>query len=191
MLSSAMEYLDARVRRGEIDDAKRLDLIRERANELLQTIDPKAVAPEDLWIHGDLLRSTGRYEDAAKVLARASKAAQSWDRRVNDTLRYASCLAQIGRVDEAIKAARTVFDAPDQETAPILPATLYELVPAAQGKGKDRELADLLQEAIKCQQRTKVDLASDEGKQFVVARRYHIIRAERAIESLRSGLSRV
>lgn len=192
MLSSALEYLDARVRDGEIDDAQRLQLIQQRADTLVQTIDPTAVNDEDLWIYGDLLRTTGRYADAAKVLEQAAKVATNWDRRVNDTLRYAACLAHLGKVDEAIAAARTVYKAPDPETAPILPATLYELVPAAQGKGKDRELADLLVDAIACQKRTQVNRDSEEGKSFIGAAIWHIRRAERAIDQLRAGgLSRV
>lgn len=180
------------MRAGDIDDGQRLQLIQTRIEELVQTIDPKAVRDEDLWIYGDMLRATGRYEDAAKVLAKAAKVATGWDRRVNDTLRYAACLAHLGKVDEAIATARTVYSAPDRETAPILPATLYELVPAAQGRGKDRELAELLVEAIACQRRTKVDRNSDEGKSFLGAGVWHIRRAERAIAALRAGgLSRV
>lgn len=153
----------------------------------MQTIDPKEVDDEDLWIYGDLLRTTGRYEDAAKTLERAAKVSTTWDRRVNDTLRYAACLAHLGKVDEAIAAARTVYSAPDQETAPILPATLYELVPAAQGKGKDRELADLLVDAIACQRRTKVNRDTDEGRAFLAAGIWHIRKAQRKIDELRTG----
>ena len=187
ILSSSVEYLDARVRSTEISDAQRLRLIRDRTETLVQAIDPKAVENGDLWIYGEMLRGTGRYAEAAEVLKRAAKSASNWDRRVNDTLRYAACLAHLDRVDEAIATARSVYSAPDRETAPILPATLYELVPAAQGKGKDRELADLLEDAIACQQRTKVDLNSDEGKSFRAAGLWHVRHARAAISGLRGG----
>lgn len=187
ILSSALDYLDGRVKAGEIDDRQRGELIRTRAESLVQTIDPQTVDDEDLWIYGDLLRTTGRWQDAADVLKRAAESATGWDRRVNDTLRYAACLAHLGKVDEAIAAARSVYKAPDQETAPILPATLYELVPAAQGRGRDSQLADLLEEAIACQRRTKVDRTTDEGKMFLAASIWHIRRADRAIAALRAG----
>ncbi len=182
-----MDYLDERVKAGEITDGERVALIAQDAEGLVQAIDPAKVEDRDLWIYGDLLRTTGRWGDAAEVLGRAAKAAKTWDRRVNDTLRYASALAHEGKVPEAIAAARSVYGAPDEECAPVLPATLYELVPAAQGKGHDRELADLLAEALACQRRTRVDRSTPEGRAFVAAGIYHRTRAERKIESLRAG----
>ncbi|RYG86471.1 hypothetical protein EON77_03745 [bacterium] len=188
ILSSALDYLDARFHAGEISDGQRQVLIQTRMNELVQAIDPQEVQDEDLWIYGDLLRSTGRWKEAADVLKQAAERADGWDRRVNDTLRYASCLAHLGKVDEAIKAARGVYNAPDRETAPILPATLYELVPAAQGQGHDPELAKLLEDAIACQTRTEVDAKSDEGKMFLAASKWHVRRARKTIDLLRAGV---
>lgn len=187
LLSSAAEYLDERVKAGELSDAQRVDLIRQNAEGLVQTIDPNDVQDEDLWIYGDLLRTTGRWSDAADVLGKAAKVAASWDRRVNDTLRWSSALAHEDKVPEAIAVARSVFNAPPDQSAPILFAVLYEIVPAAQGKGHDRELADLLEAAVGTQARTKVDPKTDVGKAFIAAARFHRERAERKIEALRAG----
>jgi hypothetical protein len=70
-----------------------------------------------------------------------------------------------------------VYDVPDDQSAPILPATLYEIVPAAEGKGHDKELAELLELAIRCHERTVVDIKTDDGRIFMAARRYHINKA--------------
>lgn len=186
-LDSAKEYFAERVARAEMTDEERNRRLLDETERLLKYLDPEKIAPEDLWIYGDLLRSTGRTAAAAEVLARAAKLATSWDRRTNDTLRWATCLAKIGRVREAIAAAASVMDAPAKDAAPLLPATLYELVPAAQGKGADRELAALLELAVAAHRRTTVDPATPEGKGFLIARRFHIRRAEAKIAELRAG----
>ena len=187
MLGAAKEFAEDRVAKDEITDEQRNAFLREQVEVLLQTLDPDKIAPDDLWIYGDMLRSTRRFGDAAEVLKRAAANAKGWDRRVNDTLRYAACLAEQGKVTEAIAAARAILNAPDNETAPILPATLYELVPAAQAKGQDAALADLLEEAIARHERTQVDRAAPEGKAFLAARIWHLRRARDKVAQLRAG----
>lgn len=187
ILASAKDYFGERVAAKEITDDQRNALLRAQSERLLTRIDPQRVLPEDLWIYGDLLRTTGRTADAAEVLKRAAKAAPDWDRRVNDTLRYAACLAALGKVSGAIAAAKEVMVAPDSQCAPILPAVLYEIVPAGQGKGKDSELADLLILAEKCHERTTVDGKSDAGKMFLLAKSHHLRKAEEKVAQLRAG----
>lgn len=187
VLDSTKEYFGERVNAGEITDEQRNALLRAEADRLLNTFDPKRIRPEDQWIYGDFLRATGRTQDAAVALKQAADSAKTWDRRVNDTLRYATELAKLNKVPEALAAAQGVLKAPDEECAPILPATLYELVPAAEGKGHDKELADFLAKAEACHRRTKVDAKSAEGKSFRFAAAYHLRRAEEKIAQLRAG----
>jgi len=178
LLQSTSEILDYQVQKRTLSDAQRLELIAVEAERLLKYVDPDKVLPKDKWKYAELLRATGRFEAAIPVYEEAVKKASDWDRRVNDSLRLAQCYAKMGKVKEAIQLARTTLAAPDTDTAPILPATLYELVPAAEGKGMDKELGKLLVDAIEAHRRTKVDLSTDAGKGFVAAGRFHISRAQ-------------
>jgi hypothetical protein len=120
-------------------------------------------------------------------LKEAVKYASNPDRKVNDTLRLAQALGKNGKVGEAISTAKAVFGAKDEDAAPILPATLYEIVPATEGKGKNKELAAILKEAIACHMRVKVDAATDAGKFFLAARRHHVNKAEAKVQELLAG----
>ncbi len=178
LLQSASDILDFQVQKRTLTDSQRLSLIAEEAERLLKFVDPDRVLPKDKWKYAELLRATGRYEAAIPVYEEAVKKAPNWDRRVNDSLRLAQCYAKKGEVKRALDLARTTLAAPDTDTAPILPATLYELVPAAEGKGMDKELGKLLVDAIQAHRRTKVDLNTDAGKGFIAAGRFHINRAQ-------------
>ncbi len=178
LLQSTSEILDYQVQKKKLSDEQRLSLIAEEAERLLTFVDQDQVIPADKWKYAELLRATGRFESAIPVYEEAVKKAPNWDRRVNDSLRLAQCYAKAGKVKEAIALARTTLTAPDTDTAPILPATLYELVPSAEGKGMDKELGKLLVDAIAAHRRTKVDMNTDAGKGFVVAGRFHINRAQ-------------
>jgi hypothetical protein len=174
ILNSAVEILDYKVTKGEITDTQRVELISQEADRLLALIDPKAIAPADCWIYADMLRTTKRYDAAIPYLEKAVAAA----------LRLAQAYEMVGKVQLAVKTAESVFNVPDDQCAPILPATLYEIVPAAQKKGDDRALARLLTEAIACHLRTKVDTSTEAGKLFVAARSHHVSRAQAKILEL-------
>lgn len=186
ILESVSTLLDVKVRAAEITDEERFAKLREVSEELLKSIDGPSVLPASAWKYADLLRVSERWEEAEKALTVAVKNARDTDRLVNDSLRLAQAQAKLNKVDEAIKTARSIYNVPDDQCAPILPATLYEIVPAAEGKGKDSELATLLMEAIQCHARTVVDMKTDSGRIFSVARRYHIRKAEAKIEVLRN-----
>jgi hypothetical protein len=186
-LEAAGSTLEFKVQANEISDARRIELLTEFAEDLLKKIDPKGVSDSDQWMYAALLRVTGRWVDAEASLKIAVKAAQSEDRRVNDSLKLSQAQAKNNEVIDAIATATTVLNAGDSDAAPILPAVLLEIVPAAKGRGHDVELAGLLEKAIECHQRVKVDMTSEAGKSFVIASRYHINRARKLISELNAS----
>ena len=190
-MQSAVEILNYHVIKGDIDDKRRLELIEEEANRLLGYIDPAAVTPANAWMYADLLRTTKRWNVLVPLLEKAVKSAATVDRKVNDSLRLAQALAEMNNVPEAIKVARSVFDVAPDQLAPILPATLYEIVPAALHKGHDPELATLLQDAVACHERVKVDPKTDDGKLFLIARNHHLSRARAKILELSNPTSKL
>ncbi len=174
-LGWAYSALQERVNKGEISVADQHRLIRLKADKLLENVDPRRLRPQDAWRFGDVFRTAQRWEDARKAYEVAVSTAQSEDRRVNDNLRLAQCLAKLGRIDEAISRARSAFKTPPAERAPILPAVLYEVVPAAQGKGNDGKLARLLEEAMREHQTTQIDVNSQAGRAFLTAFPHHLL----------------
>lgn len=183
-LVSAEETLQYKVEHNEITDDRRNQLISELADQMLKSVDPKAIPDTDQWMYASLLRVTNRWPDAEAALKIAVKVAPNLDRKVNDTLKLAQAQAKNGEVVEALASAQSVLEVPNEAAAPILPSVLYELVPAAEGKGHDKELADLLVKAIACHQQVKVDPNSDSGKAFLFARHHHISKAEAKIAVL-------
>lgn len=183
-LKGASDMLNERVSSGEIDEAKAAELLQSYAEELAQTLDLGKVPPDEAWEYAEVYLTARKWAEAEQVLKLAVKSANSEDRRVNDTLRLARAQANQGRVEEAIATARTVFDAPPRETAPILPAVLFEIAPVARGKGHDLELAKLIEDAIKLHERTIVDPETEAGRMFMYARPSHIRNAWLLIEKL-------
>ena len=183
-LVSAEETLQYKVEHNEITDTRRNELISELADQMLKSVDPKAIPDTDQWMFASLLRVTGRWPDAEAALKVAVKVAPNIDRKVNDTLKLAQAQAKNGEIADALVSAQSVMEVADEAAAPILPAVLYEIVPAAESKGHDKELADLLVKAIACHNRVKVDPKSDSGRDFLIARHHHITTAEAKIAVL-------
>jgi hypothetical protein len=173
-LKGASDSLLERLHRGEINDRQFQDLMARSANVLLQSVKVERIAPPKAWEYGEIFITARKWPEAKKALEIAVKNARGDDRRVNDNLRLARVLAELGDVAGAIAAARSTFNAPDGATAPILPATLLEIVPAVKVKGHGPELAALLEDAIKCENRTIVDPKTDSGSAFLMARPFHI-----------------
>ncbi len=178
--------LDRKVAKREITPAQRDRVMAEKTNEYLQLITPEMATEENAWIYGDLFRDGGRWEDAYKLYDAARKLAKTEDRRVNDNLRFARAAAKLKKHDEALAAIKSTFDAPSEEKAPILPAVLYEAVPAAEedSKAPFKEYAEVLEEAIKQHLETQVDAESDPGKAFLAAKATHLSRAWSKVVSL-------
>lgn len=179
-LKGVSDMLNDRLAAGEIGPRRYQALIEDAAKELLAKVNIDRVDPAHAWEYVEVLRTAGRWEDVerfAKVAVKSAQKTQNADRLVNDTLRLAQAQAKLGRVKEAIATARSVYGAKPTDAAPILPATLYEIVPAGRGKGHDPELAKLLEDAIDCHMGTIVDVNSEAGKMFILARPTHIQRA--------------
>jgi tetratricopeptide (TPR) repeat protein len=183
-LEAAEATLQYKVEHNEITDDRRNQLIRELADEMLTKVDPKVIPDSDQWMYGALLRVTNRWAEAEAALKIAVKVAPDPDRKINDSLKLAQAQAKNKEVAEAIETASSVLTADDVDVAPILVSVLYEIVPAAEGQGHDKELAELLGKAIDCQQRAKVDGNTDEGRAFKIASHYHITKALEMISKL-------
>lgn len=184
ILAGASDSLQERVEKGEIDDTQFHELMSQAANRLLDQVDIGRIPPNKAWEYAEVFVTAERWQDAKKALLIAVKVAKGEDRRVNDNLHLARVLAELGDVPTAVATARTTFDTPDQGAAPILPATLLEIVKAGEGKGHDPELAALLEDAITCEMRTIVDPTSQSGKAFLAARPFHVRNAWKKVVGL-------
>ncbi len=176
-LAVTAQMLNDRWIKGEITDAQVQQFLTRRANDLLRGIQVDRLDPSVVWEYADILRTAKRWPEAVTFLRVAVQHPPNEDRRVNDTLRLAQALCYTDKVAEAIPLARTVFNAKPAEKAPILPSVLLEIVPAAEGKGHDAELAQLLEDAIYQHQMVIVDPKSEGGQAFLQARPHHTRRA--------------
>lgn len=187
-LKHASDFLNERVLRGEISDGKAREVLASIARRMVDRVDLRLIPVSQAWRYGEFFRAAKEWDKALVCFRAAVQFAKNEDRRVNDSLRLAHCLAELGRVDEAIAVARSVFDARPEDSAPILPAVLLEIVPAALNRGRDVELARLLEDAIAIHERTVVDAETTAGMAFLAARPHHIRNAYAlAIRLYRAG----
>lgn len=173
-VNAVVSSLDQRMTKGEIDKSERDKLLEKEVHQMLDGINVDKIPPKQAWQFGDAFRLAGDWDQAQKLYTIAVKSASSVDRRVNDSLRLARVQAHFGNVDAAIATCRTLFDVSPQDKAPILMAVLYEIVPEGQGKGKDPELAKLLEDAIAQHEETIINATSEAGKAFLIARPLHV-----------------
>lgn len=183
-LMDSRERLNERIAQGEVTPEDRDRLLREEAQDYAELIPLDEIAPEDAWHYGDVYRDAGDWESAYRLYDVARQVAVTEDRRVNDNLRFARAAAHLGNLDEALEAAGSTFSAPPEEKAPILPGILLEVVPAARDKGRNVELAELLEGAIEQHRLTSVDPSSDAGQAFLIARPHHMRRAWSTVVAL-------
>jgi len=176
-IAMAHQDLSIRVRRGELTEVRKDQLIRELAEKFAQYIRLEDIPDSEAYRYADILRQANRLAEAKAALETAVKVADSGDRMVNDKLQLARVMAMLGEVEPAIKIARETFEAPPKEKAPILMSILYELAPVATGKGQDVELANLLIDAIDQQLLVQVDPESEAGKAFLKASETHVANA--------------
>lgn len=181
----ASEALNQRVAKGEIPDARAQIMLSEYAADLTQHIELSRITEDLAWEYAEVFRTARQWENARIVFEIALRHPQGEDRRVNDTLRYAQVLAQLDRVPEALSTARRVFDAAPKDRAPLIPSLIFELTPAAKGKGYDVELAEVIQDAIPLYEATVVDSQSDSGKTFLAAKPHLVRESKRIVSELR------
>jgi tetratricopeptide (TPR) repeat protein len=175
-----------RVERGEISEARAKEIVAGYATDLTANIDLQRIRLDRAWEYAEVFRTARQWERARAVFEVAVANPPNSDRRVNDSLRLAHVLSEMGRVEEAISRARSILDAAPENRAPIMPALTLEIVPAARGKGFDKELADLLEASIPIYEGTTVNEDSDAGKAFLFAKPFHIKHARKLIVELKA-----
>ena len=166
--------LRAKIESGEINDEERRNLISEYIETHTEGITPEDVDPEFAWHFGEVYREIENWEQSYAFFKIAAENAQTEDRRVNDSLKLALAAAMLERPEEAISVARSVFDCPPTDKAPILPAVLYEIAPAATDQGVNTEVTELLVEAVEQHLQVVVDPESAGGAAFLLAKPHHI-----------------
>lgn len=150
-------------------------MLRALADKLLPVLDKGQLSDVTAWEYGTIFVTARKWDEAIPYYERAIAHPPDKNRRINDTLQLARCYAWSGQVSKAIETSRTVFHELPIDSAPILNAVLFEIVPGGQGKGKDIELAALLKDAVGQSMRTLVDDRLPGGRSFLEARP-HIIR---------------
>ena len=187
----ASNQINERVRIREITVKQGSDLLASYAAGLVPPNATKSITEGDAWKYAEIFRTARNWRLASETLMIALKHPADEDRRVNDTLRLAQAEANLGQVKEAIARARSVFNAKDADTAPILPAVLYEITPGAAGKGLDRELAHLVLDAALIHEKTLIDLNTEAGRRFLQARPHHLEVAMKEAKKLLDSADKV
>lgn len=182
------QMLDQRVGRGEIDQVQREKILEREVKKMVEKVEVSKIIDKEAWQFGDVYRLGGQWDIALDLYDRAVKSAKTNDRKINDTLRLARAQAHLGKVDEAITSCRSVFGVDAKDKAPILMAILYEVVPEGAGKGKDLELARLLEDSIKQHKETIVNVTDEGGRAFLRARPIHIHSAWMRVAQFYQGL---
>lgn len=173
-LASAYQQLERRVVRGEIDDAERSARMKTLAGSLADKVNLEAVPDASAFDYGEVFRTAERWTDARALFALARDKAPNDDIRVNANLRIAHCSAALGEFESAAAAIRATFAAPPGNKAGVLLATLYEVAPLLRGKGRDADLAKLLEEAITQHRKTVIDPKTEAGQAFLMAMPTHV-----------------
>ncbi|MBS1704463.1 MAG: hypothetical protein JST40_01205 [Armatimonadetes bacterium] len=158
----------------EITEEQLRSELKAKVDEYLTNIDLESIPVDEAWQYADVLRTAKEWDLAEPLLKVAVKFADSADRKVNDTLRLAQAQAHLNKVDEAIRNVWSTMDTPPGDKGAILPAMLYEIAPALIGKGRDVEVAKLLEAAVQQHLKTVVDPSTRPGRDFLRARSHHI-----------------
>lgn len=184
-IESAAWALNERKAKGEIDDRQYHALLTKIAESYVDQAQPFPITARNASTWGADLITAKRWSQAEEALQVAVDAGRGPSQRdylalgdyIINVLRLALVKAQLGKVSEAVTLTKSVFDVPGKAKAPILPAVLYEIVPAGVGKGHDFELAELLKAAIAQHEAVIVNPNTDAGRNFLLARPHHIHRA--------------
>lgn len=183
----ASEAIFTRAAKREISESRARVMLSQYAADLTKHIDVSKIQEDKAWEYAEVFRTARQWEQAKVCFELALKNPTSEDRRVNDTLRLAQVLANLGQVPEALKTARKALDAGPNDRGPLIPSLVFELAPAARGKGHDAELAQLIEEAIPIYESNQVEAGTEVGKEFLQAKPYLVREARRVISALRGG----
>jgi hypothetical protein len=178
-LRNTSDFLNWRKARGEIDDARFAELMSQRANELIDYLDASHPSSDQAWRYAEVMITGRRWDLAQQDLNIALKEPSGEDRRINDTLRMARVTAELGDIPKSIALARSTFNCAPKDAAPILPAVLLEIMPAIGHRGDPADLARLLQDSIAQEEKVAIYPNSVSGKEFLLAKPFHIARAYR------------
>jgi len=176
-IGSISDTLQSRVALNQITQKQAKDMLRQSAESMLVGFDPSKVDVPNAWKVAEVMMTANHWSDAKPVLIAAiewAKTNHNEDRRINDTLRLAHVVAELGDIPEALKIARSTFSVEPGGAAPILFAVYLDLPPAIRGKGFDVELAELIEDAIKVNLTVKVDPKSEAGRVFLQFRPTHV-----------------
>jgi hypothetical protein len=186
-LKGTSDMLMDRVGAGQLSDQQFRALIAKRANELLKDLPLDKVEPARAWEYGEVFKTAEKWDlakQAEQIAVDHAIKTKNEDRRVNDLLRLALAEVHLNDIPGAIRDAQKTMDVAPEGSAPILPAVLLEIVPAARGRGHDPELAQLLEKAIGKHMSTVVDPTTEAGKAFLYARPHHVRAAWQLIVEL-------
>ena len=175
------DVLNDRVIRGQISRAEKQELLSAYIGEQVADLVRDDIPADQVWRFADVYRQMEDWQTTHDLYTIAVTTAESEDRRVNDSLRLAEATARLGNIEEGMDLVRSTFDVDPEGKAPILMATLYEFALAVRGRGHDRALALLLEDAALQHMQTVIDPKSEAGRRFMQARRYHVREAWFAI----------
>lgn len=134
---------------------------------------------------GEVFRTAQMWREAENAFRRSLKEyGTDPDRRANDSLRLALCLAKQGNTTEAIALTKGTFSAPPGNKPPILLAVYLEIAPALEGQVPNSEIATLIREAVQQHRLAVVVRESEAGQQFEMVRDFHINKALRYADKL-------
>jgi hypothetical protein len=176
-LKGASDSLYERVYHRELTDKQAQDYLAKYADDLVSGLKIEKVPVDKAWEYADVFRTARNWKQAQAFYKIAVKNAKNEDRRVNDSLRLAEMDCKLHDVPDAIKLVRSTFNTPPGAKAPILIATLLEVVPAGRGQGYDKELGLLLEDAIKQGEETVVDPTTVPGNAYILALPHHVANA--------------
>jgi tetratricopeptide (TPR) repeat protein len=177
---------------GQVTSEQGDQLMITGAKEYLDAVHFKETPPTVAWLLAKSFIAAHEWDRAEKLLETAVQTDKGPDRQVHDRIWIARCQAELGQVAEAIKSARSAFDAPPEWKWPILYAVYLEIVPAAERvKPSARiELAHLVEDAIKQHEAASGSLEDERTSAYVATRAHHISEAWNLVVNLYRAANR-
>jgi tetratricopeptide (TPR) repeat protein len=179
------DVVSTAVEANQITETQGVELTTEEARTFMHGIRLKRIPPNEEAIVAQGFITAHEWEKAKEHLDVALTVDSTANALVNDRLRYARCLANLGDVEGAIKWARLSFEAPPTSKWPILYGVYLEIVPPAieENPADGLELAQLVKDAISQHEQAARDLTLKDDEmianedRWYDARPYHIEKA--------------